>query len=197
LFVLILLGVWVGYEYFSESNQILNTPLKYIAIAFFTILSSLNYLTFLILIIYYMRKIEIRGDRFILSFVGMLLAAFIVRWLVTFFAFSDSWVLGIVILIFFTTNLLPLLYLKFKADDIFDLIKADKTDEDRFEKIFKKYKISNREKEIIKQICSGKTNQQIADELFISLQTVKDHTHRIYTKIGINSRMKLVQVVNV
>ncbi|MCK5470499.1 MAG: response regulator transcription factor, partial [Cyclobacteriaceae bacterium] len=46
------------------------------------------------------------------------------------------------------------------------------------------------------QICEGKTNQQIADELFISLQTVKDHTHRIYSKIGINSRMKLVQLVN-
>jgi DNA-binding NarL/FixJ family response regulator len=56
--------------------------------------------------------------------------------------------------------------------------------------------ISKREKEIVQQICEGKTNQQIADELFISLQTVKDHTHRIYSKIGINSRMKLVQLVN-
>jgi ATP/maltotriose-dependent transcriptional regulator MalT len=32
--------------------------------------------------------------------------------------------------------------------------------------------------------------------LFISLQTVKDHTHRIYSKIGIRSRMQLVQLVN-
>ncbi len=59
-----------------------------------------------------------------------------------------------------------------------------------------KYQITKREREIVEQICQGKTNQQIADELFISLQTVKDHTHRIYTKIGINGRMKLVQLVN-
>jgi ATP/maltotriose-dependent transcriptional regulator MalT len=57
-------------------------------------------------------------------------------------------------------------------------------------------RITKREKEIVEQICQGKTNQQIADALFISLQTVKDHTHRIYCKIGINSRMNLVQMVN-
>lgn len=60
----------------------------------------------------------------------------------------------------------------------------------------KKYGITKREREIMDCICEGKTNQQIADELFLSLQTVKDHTHRIYSKIGINSRMKLVQLLN-
>jgi DNA-binding NarL/FixJ family response regulator len=29
------------------------------------------------------------------------------------------------------------------------------------------------------------------------LQTVKDHTHRIYSKIGVNSRMQLVQMMNI
>ena len=56
--------------------------------------------------------------------------------------------------------------------------------------------LTQREREVIEQLCLGKTNQQIADSLFISLQTVKDHTHRIYTKVGINSRMKLVQIIN-
>src|SRR5690606_31561711 len=40
--------------------------------------------------------------------------------------------------------------------------------------------ISKREAEIILEICSGKSNKAIADKLFITLQTVKDHTHRIY-----------------
>ena len=58
-------------------------------------------------------------------------------------------------------------------------------------------RVTKRERQIVQKICLGKTNQQIADELFISLQTVKDHTHRIYSKIGINSRMQLVQMMNV
>ena len=48
----------------------------------------------------------------------------------------------------------------------------------------------------MEKICLGKTNKQFAEELFISLQTVKDHTHRIYSKIGVNSRVQLVQLMN-
>jgi DNA-binding NarL/FixJ family response regulator len=43
-----------------------------------------------------------------------------------------------------------------------------------------------------RKIWLGKTNKQIAEELFISLQTVKDHTHRIYSKLGVKSRTQLV-----
>ena len=37
------------------------------------------------------------------------------------------------------------------------------------EDFFEKYHISKREKQIIEEVCKGKTNQQIADELFITL----------------------------
>jgi DNA-binding NarL/FixJ family response regulator len=59
-----------------------------------------------------------------------------------------------------------------------------------------RFGVTKRERQIVEKICLGKTNKQIADELFISLQTVKDHTHRIYSKIGINSRVQLVQLMN-
>jgi DNA-binding CsgD family transcriptional regulator len=59
----------------------------------------------------------------------------------------------------------------------------------------KKFEVSPREKEIIIEICNGLSNQQIADKLFISLQTVKDHTHRIYGKIDVNSRVQLIKLV--
>jgi ATP/maltotriose-dependent transcriptional regulator MalT len=61
------------------------------------------------------------------------------------------------------------------------------------EHVFTRYGITKRERQIVQKICLGKTNQQVADELFISLQTVKDHTHRIYGKLGVKSRMQLVQ----
>ena len=54
-----------------------------------------------------------------------------------------------------------------------------------------KYQISKREKEIIELICKGMTNQQISDSLFISLQTVKDHVHRIFIKTGVKNRVQL------
>lgn len=57
------------------------------------------------------------------------------------------------------------------------------------------YKISKREAEIILEICTGKTNKAISEKLFITLQTVKDHTHRIYTKTGVKSRVQLANLV--
>ncbi|WP_297098233.1 LuxR C-terminal-related transcriptional regulator [uncultured Draconibacterium sp.] len=57
------------------------------------------------------------------------------------------------------------------------------------------YEISKREAEIIQEICSGKSNKAIADKLFITLQTVKDHNHRIYTKTGVKSRVQLANLV--
>lgn len=57
------------------------------------------------------------------------------------------------------------------------------------------YEISKREAEIVLEICTGKTNKAISEKLFITLQTVKDHTHRIYTKTGVRSRVQLANLV--
>ncbi len=64
-----------------------------------------------------------------------------------------------------------------------------------FELFCSNYQISKRESEIILEICDGKTNKAIADKLFITLQTVKDHTHRIYTKTNVKSRVQLANLV--
>jgi DNA-binding CsgD family transcriptional regulator len=64
------------------------------------------------------------------------------------------------------------------------------------DELCRKFDISPREKDIIREICLGLSNQQIADKLFISLQTVKDHTHRIYYKTNCNSRTQLITLVN-
>ena len=57
------------------------------------------------------------------------------------------------------------------------------------------FEISKREAEIVEQICNGLTNKAIADKLFITLQTVKDHNHRIFTKTGVKSRVQLTNLV--
>ena len=106
-----------------------------------------------------------------------------------------QWMLPIAITLYFLSNLIPLLYLWQKADDEFIPIQSENSSLTKIEKIVSQFGISKREQEVIKQISLGKTNQQIADELFISLQTVKDHTHRIYRKTGVNSRMKLITLL--
>jgi DNA-binding CsgD family transcriptional regulator len=65
-----------------------------------------------------------------------------------------------------------------------------------FDTFCAEFGISKREAEIILEICSGKTNKAIADKLFITLQTVKDHTHRIYSKTDVKSRVQLANLVN-
>lgn len=64
-----------------------------------------------------------------------------------------------------------------------------------FESFCLKFEISKREAEVISEICSGKSNQDIADSLFISLQTVKDHSHHIYTKTGVKNRVHLANLL--
>jgi DNA-binding CsgD family transcriptional regulator len=60
--------------------------------------------------------------------------------------------------------------------------------------LFQKFKITPREKEIIIEICQGKTNQQIADKMFITLQTVKDHIDNIFQKTEVQNRVQLSQL---
>jgi DNA-binding NarL/FixJ family response regulator len=48
--------------------------------------------------------------------------------------------------------------------------------------------LSKREYEVATLVAAGLTNQHIADALFISLGTVKDHVHAILTKTELPSR---------
>lgn len=59
-----------------------------------------------------------------------------------------------------------------------------------------RYNITKREMEVINLICLGKTNKEIASELFISVDTVKDHNYKIFQKTGVKNRTQLVKLVN-
>ena len=49
-------------------------------------------------------------------------------------------------------------------------------------------KLSPREMEVLLEIVDGKTNREIATNLFISVNTVKHHTHNILDKLGVENR---------
>ena len=61
--------------------------------------------------------------------------------------------------------------------------------------VAKKYLLTKRELELLPYIIQGQSNQEIADELHISLSTVKRHVHHIFTKVNVKNRFELARVL--
>jgi DNA-binding CsgD family transcriptional regulator len=95
------------------------------------------------------------------------------------------------LLLSFAYILPPLLYLNRFLKKYFREHSPIMENEEKTQQIFFKYNISEREQELIYLICKGKTNKEISDTLFISLQTVKHHIHSIYKKLKIKNRVQL------
>jgi len=57
----------------------------------------------------------------------------------------------------------------------------------------KEVPLTRREKEIIKKIADELSNQEIADELFISLRTVETHRRNIMQKLKVKSVVSLIK----
>ncbi len=55
--------------------------------------------------------------------------------------------------------------------------------------------LSKRELEVLKLLGEGYDNRQIADQLYIAEQTVKNHVSEIYSKLGTHSRIKTMKMV--
>lgn len=53
--------------------------------------------------------------------------------------------------------------------------------------------LSERELEVLQKLSNGTNNSQIADELFVSTNTIKAHIKNIYKKLHVNSRAEAVK----
>ncbi|HRF50499.1 MAG TPA: LuxR C-terminal-related transcriptional regulator [Anaerolineales bacterium] len=52
--------------------------------------------------------------------------------------------------------------------------------------------LSDRERDVLRLLAEGLSNQDIGDRLFLALNTVKAHTRSIYGKLGVNSRTQAI-----
>ena len=100
------------------------------------------------------------------------------------------------IFIFLAGHLIPTLFMtiylgKYHSQESF----VEKEFEEQLRDFCIQYGISRREGEVISLISKGYTNQQISDALYISLQTVKDHVHRIFVKSGVKNRVQLTNMI--
>jgi DNA-binding NarL/FixJ family response regulator len=51
--------------------------------------------------------------------------------------------------------------------------------------------LSQREREIVTLVAQGYKNKEMAEKMFISEQTVKNHLHNIFDKLGVSDRLEL------
>ncbi len=54
------------------------------------------------------------------------------------------------------------------------------------------HSLIKRELRVLGYLAEGKTNQEIASEMVVSINTVKSHLKNIYGKLGVNSRREAV-----
>jgi len=52
--------------------------------------------------------------------------------------------------------------------------------------------LTDREREVLERIAAGRSNSEIAEELVVSIGTVKAHTGNIYNKLGVHNRVQAV-----
>jgi len=197
VFVLLLLGAWMAVARLQAGPASPLDILGFIEAAAMVGVELLYFAAFLVLV--WRFRVVAEGDkrRVLLVFSALLCNAFVARSLLAALVLIDIRLGAVGLLAFHGSNLPALLYLRANADRVFAPVKAEHATKQGMEHVLDHYGVTKRERQIVQKICLGKTNKQIAEELFISLQTVKDHTHRIYSKIGVNSRVQLVQMMNV
>ncbi|MDX2070081.1 MAG: LuxR C-terminal-related transcriptional regulator [Haliscomenobacter sp.] len=59
--------------------------------------------------------------------------------------------------------------------------------------LLEKYKLSKREYEVLTLIAAGYSNQEIAERLFVSLNTIKTHSSNLFIKLDVKRRTQAVQ----
>lgn len=58
-----------------------------------------------------------------------------------------------------------------------------------------KFALSEREADVLRLIADGRSNNEISEQIHVSVSTVKKHIYNIFNKAGVNSRMQLLNLM--
>jgi len=162
----------------------------------FTSLTLLIYVYSLVQLFINSGKFLDKKDRWNIRFFGLMYIVFALGSVMLMYLSRRGLVFGYTFILFiFALHLIPIFFLSMYLDKNFIEPVARQEFDLSLAAFIAKFEISRRESEIVELICKGKSNQDISDSLFISLQTVKDHIHRIYLKTGVKNRVQLTNLI--
>ena len=189
LFVNILILVTLGYIITKTDKSNPALLIKY----YFIVMNLINVFisAYLVHIPWKGRSVIHDYDRRIIA--PLLFLIMVVQCSLLFFYNSQEWLAVLFIFAFFAGNTFLPLY--FSYGTLLSVFTVESANEISFADFCREYDVSPRESEIVREICNGLSNKEISDKLFISLQTVKDHTHRIYIKTNVRSRVQLINLI--
>ena len=101
----------------------------------------------------------------------------------------------IIILVFYLGLFFPAIYLYSRQKHF--MIKPGNNAGNNLETILREYGFTNREIELALLLMEGKSNQEISEEMFISLQTVKNYISNMYARVGVKNRVQFVNFFRV
>lgn len=90
----------------------------------------------------------------------------------------------------YKTDFSPVFYPKTADEE-----KIPETEEEIIDRIAAIHMLTQRERDVFALAYRGRTNPEIAEELFISKHTVKRHMHSIFEKLDVSTRIELVHMV--
>lgn len=93
---------------------------------------------------------------------------------------------------------IPLIFILLATNKIYDDLKRLSIVQGKLEpkeQQFKNYNFTKREEEIATLLFEGHTYKSIAEQLYISLPTVKTHASNVYKKCGVKTRHELVSLL--
>jgi DNA-binding CsgD family transcriptional regulator len=95
-----------------------------------------------------------------------------------------QWYLDASPYIYYAMHLVPIVFL-------WQFSSVSAPEPEKLETLVSTYGISSREREILVLILAGKNNNEIADQLCISPNTVRNHVYNIYGKLHVKNRIQL------
>lgn len=79
---------------------------------------------------------------------------------------------------------------------LFKLYNRDEKKDNNLTIAINKYpKLTDRENEIVNLLCTGRTYKMIAEELYLSENTIKTHIKNIYSKYNVQSKSQLIKIL--
>jgi DNA-binding NarL/FixJ family response regulator len=82
---------------------------------------------------------------------------------------------------------LELYYSYMEHKGVFDITKLN---------VFLSDSLTSKELEVVMKLLEGKRNQQISDELFVSINTTKTHLKNIFIKMNVTSRTEAMSILS-